>query len=179
MPPVTLPRARLKAKAIQWLAGREHSTTELRTKLQRWARKELLAADRAVSHDGEAIDRDEAQSRWAAIQADIDTALEELQGASWLSEARFVESRVRARSSGFGNRRITYELAQHGLSLSAEETQALAANELERAQRLIESRHGGPASDPRERARQQRFLAGRGFSAEVISRALKRQEDPR
>ena len=64
------------------------------------------------------------------------------------------------------------ELARHGLKLSAQPLQQLRESELERAIQLWRRRFGMPAQDLRERARQMRFLAGRGFSGEVIRQVL-------
>ena len=79
---------------------------------------------------------------------------------------------MRARALGHGARRIEHELARHGLKLPAAQQQGLRDSELQRAAELWRRRFGAAASDPRERARQARFLAGRGFSGEVIRRVL-------
>jgi regulatory protein len=50
--------------------------------------------------------------------------------------------------------------------------QALRDGELQRATQLWQRRFGRPAADEKERARQMRFLAGRGFAGEVIRRVL-------
>jgi regulatory protein len=64
------------------------------------------------------------------------------------------------------------ELAQHGLKLGAQPLQQLRDTELQRAALLWQRRFSAPPADDRERARQARFLAGRGFSAEAIRRVL-------
>jgi regulatory protein len=64
------------------------------------------------------------------------------------------------------------ELAQHGLKLGAQPLQQLRDSELQRAASLWQRRFGTLPSDERERARQARFLAGRGFSGEAIRRVL-------
>ena len=57
----------------------------------------------------------------------------------------------------------------------AEVRSRLKDTELQRAQAVWQKRFGqtAPASDPKDYARQVRFLAGRGFSHEVIRRVLK------
>ena len=144
----------LKARAIQWLAQREHSRTELRRKLRR----------HAVDEDA---DDDTADAR-------VDALLDWLEANHYLSQERFVESRVHARAARFGNLRIRQELAQHQLGLPAAVEASLRDTELARAHAVRETRFGaaGPA-DAAERARQARFLAGRGFSGEVIHRVLR------
>lgn len=143
------PAPSLQARALGWLAQREHSCIELRRKLRRHA---------------------DAQQPDAAEQ--IERLLAALQAEGLLSEQRFIESRVRARALGHGARRIEHELARHGLKLPAAQQQGLRDSELQRAAELWRRRFGAAASDPRERARQARFLAGRGFSGEVIRRVL-------
>jgi regulatory protein len=49
---------------------------------------------------------------------------------------------------------------------------ALAATEAERARAVWSRRFGAPSTDPRERARQARFLLARGFDAETVRRLV-------
>lgn len=132
----------LKARAIALLAQREHSVAELRRKL----------AARAQEGD------------------DVDALLAWLQAQGYLSDARFAASRVQLRATGHGAARIRQELAQHGVALDAETAQALRSSEFERARALWEKKFGAVAPDAAGRARQMRFLAARGFAADVIRR---------
>jgi len=149
------PQRSLKARALQWLAQREHSRGELRRKLLPHAR--ALAA---LGEEGDA-------------PAQVDALLDWLEANRYLSEQRFVESRVNVRASRYGNRRIAQELAQHGLALDAGTAQALAATERDRAREVWARKFGQPAADAAGRARQARFLSARGFSAEVVRRVLR------
>lgn len=155
------PPLSLRARALQWLSQREHSRIELRRKLLRAARR-----------------RDAATAAENADTADpgpeVDALLDWLAANRYLSEARFVESRVHARSARFGNRRIVQELAQHGAELDAGTAEQLKASELARARAVWQRKFGAvPAADAAARAKQMRFLAGRGFSAEVIRRVIR------
>ena len=143
----THPPLSLKARALQWLANREHSRLELRGKLLRAA---------GATHTA----------------ADIDALLEQLSAQGHLSDARFVESRLHARSARFGNRRIEQELRQHGVALDAATQTQLRATELARALEVWRKKFGHRALDPAGRARQARFLAARGFSAEVVHKIV-------
>ena len=149
----------LRAKALAWLALREHSTQEMRTKLEHWAR---------------------ARGRDAAAEG-LEALLLALQGAGHLSDARFVESRVHARAARLGNARIEHELRRHGVQPEEAVREALRTSELERA-RAVWAKRFGPApadrADRAERARQARFLAGRGFSADAIRRVTGGDEAP-
>ena len=154
------PPLSLKARALQWLAQREHSRVELRRKLLRAARQ----------RDALAGESDDAADR----AAQVDALLDWLTAERHLSEARFVESRVHARSRRFGNRRIVQELAQHGAALDELTTERLKASELGRARAIWQRKYGGaPALDASTRAKQMRFLAGRGFCAEVIRKVVR------
>ena len=170
---------------MQWLAARDHSRSELATKLLRWAcqapRSSASARQVGPAEDGfdapassgcpESTETPAEMPR-EDLRRVIDAVLDELQTARWLDENRFVESRVRVRSARFGNRRIHAELAQHGLELSEQTRQALNDSELERCLQLLAVRYPNPPADLREMARRQRFLAARGFSSGVIARAL-------
>ena len=156
----------LKGRAIALLAQREHSETELRRKLQRWA-----SAEGAGEVSAGDADMDELAAR---VAARIDELVAWLNEHDYLSDERFVESRVHARAARFGNLRIRQELAQHGLAMSAQATQSLKDSELQRAAEVWRRKFGSPAATPAERARQSRFLAARGFSGEVIGRVMRR-----
>ena len=99
--------------------------------------------------------------------------LDWLEAQSFLCAERFVESRVHARAARFGNLRIRQELAQHEVVLGDEREHQLRDSELDRARGVWQRKFGVAAADPAERARQARFLAGRGFSGEVIARLLR------
>jgi regulatory protein len=156
------PAPSLQARALGWLAQREHSRAELRRKLLRVALQPAAGAAEAADTDCSAAD----------AEARVDQLLDQLRAKGLLSEERFVEGRVRVRAPGLGTRRIQMELARHGLKLSAQPLQQLRDSELERAMQLWRRKFGAPAQDLRERARQMRFLAGRGFSGEIIRQVL-------
>ena len=170
----------LKARALQWLAQREQSRVELRRKLLRAA-----LADAAATAAPDADDAVTAEARGPGSAADASTAaarvdalLDWLEAHQFLSTERFVESRVHARAARFGNLRIRQELKQHQVALSADAAQALADSELARACEVRRRKFDAPPSDAAERARQARFLAGRGFTPEVIGRALRQAVRP-
>jgi regulatory protein len=106
---------------------------------------------------------------------DVEAVMTWLTAHGYLSQQRFAESRVHARQARFGNLRITRELQQHGVKLDADAQQALRATEYERASDVWQRKYGsaGLPQDAAARVRQMRFLAGRGFSPEVIRRVLR------
>ena len=105
-------------------------------------------------------------------ETEVDQLLDWLEAHGYLSDARFVESRVHARAARQGATRIKHELARHGLALEPEQASALRETEFARAQALWQRKFGTVATDARERARQARFLAGRGFAAETVRRIV-------
>lgn len=136
----------LLARALGHLARREHSRTELARKL--------------APH--------------AAAPAQLEALLDELQARKLLSQARFVESLARARGDRFGAARVAQELRAHRIDgeVARATLAELRRTEFERARALWRRRYGAAAGDRAERLRQMRFLAGRGFSAEVIRKVV-------
>ncbi|MDO9283388.1 MAG: regulatory protein RecX [Aquabacterium sp.] len=184
--------ASLKVRALQWLAQREHSRNELRDKLLRLlqdrARRDATMASAEADGDGEseapvpaagtsAAPAGAAPSR-ADAAAEVEALLQWLEAHGYLSQARFVESRVHARQARYGNLRIRQELQQHGVMLDASAQQALKQSEFHRACEVWRRKFDAPAADAAARVRQMRFLAGRGFSMDVIRRVVARGAHP-
>ncbi len=153
----------LKMRAIALLSQREHSRVELRRKLLRIQRSNLAKAAKAAEVEVE----DDSE-------AELDPLLDWLQAQGYLSDTRFVESRVHVRAPRYGSLRIKQELAQHGLSLSAEAMAELKAQEFERAKAVWLRKFGGQMPvDAAARAKQLRFLMARGFAAETLRKLLR------
>ncbi|WP_028240544.1 recombination regulator RecX [Stutzerimonas azotifigens] len=147
MPVVLDSTAAVRRAAMDLLARREHGRVELSRKLrQRGAQSEHIEA-----------------------------ALDRLAEEGLLSEARYLESYVRSRcNAGYGPLRIREELAQRGLPREAIEA-ALRQSGFdwnEQLREIWQRRFGELPQDPRERARQGRFLAYRGYSPAAIGRLL-------
>jgi len=149
----------LRARALRFLALREHSRLELSRKLSRYVGKAEAEAEAPGA---------------------LDRLLDDLERDGWLSDQRYAEQWVASRSIRFGDARIRQELRARGIE--ADKAAApLKANGLEnseyaRAFELWRRRYGGEAAvDLNERARQTRFLMQRGFSGEVVSRIVRGQ----
>lgn len=137
----------LKGRALQLLSQREHSRTELERKL--------------APHE--------------EVPGELAQALDELQARDFINDGRVIESVINHRAGKLGAARLKQELAAKGLGGEAV-AQALAAlkdTELERAREVWHKKFGEPAQDPRERAKQVRFLLTRGFAAEVVSKLVR------
>ena len=176
----------LRERALQWLAQREHSRQELQDKLIRWiSAQQVVAALRArprvtpplpPCRDGKAqqvTDIGHAPAEPDQVAGVVDRLLDTLEQAGHLCEHLFVESRIRTRAQRHGNQRIEHELRRHGLALASDTRQALIATEYDRALQVWLRKFGTVATTPAEHARQMRFLAGRGFTAQTVRRVLK------
>ncbi|QIL42804.1 recombination regulator RecX [Acidovorax sp. HDW3] len=141
------PTPSLKGRALRLLAQREHSRAELQAKLARHVQ------------EGE----------------DLAAVLDALQAQDFINEARVAESLIHRRAPRLGTQRLLHELRRKGLSeeLVRAQAEGLRASEYERAQAVWAQRFGQPPSTPAEQARQMRFLAARGFSADVVRRLLR------
>ena len=134
--------------ALRLLARREHSTDELRRKLKK---------------------RGYAAATIAIVVASLDDVHS-------VSDVRFAESFVRVRSErGQGPLRIRAELRERGVTdgIVDEVMTATADFWLERAQKARVKRFGDePPTDRDAWNRQARFLAQRGYPADLIYRTL-------
>src|SRR5512140_2164788 len=135
----------LRARALQWLSQREQSRSELRRKLLPHAVAEAEQAAEAGAPRAE-----------LGPSARVEALLDWLEAHKYLSQERFVESRVHARASRFGNLRIRQELQQHQVVLSAEAAQALKDSELQQAGAVLALKFSAPPADVAQRAKQAR-----------------------
>ena len=101
-------------------------------------------------------------------------ALDALQAKGFISEERVIESVIHRRAGKLGTTRVRQELAAKGLSgeAVAEALEQLRGTELERAREVWRRKFGEPATDPKGKARQIRFLVSRGFAAEVVRKVV-------
>lgn len=136
----------LQARALQFLAAREHSRLELARKL----------------------------ARHCDDPAEIESLLDTLSTRGLLSAERFVESVLHRRAARLGAARIKQELNQHGIdkALVSSALASLAGSEVQRAREVWTKRFGVAPAHAAERAKQMRFLQARGFSAQAIRAVL-------
>lgn len=151
------PGLSLKGRALKLLSQREHSRLELTRKL----------APHAASTDS--TDSSER----------LESLLDELERAGFLSSQRFAESLAHRRAPRFGLRRIEHELGEHRLdaAVAGPVLQGLRDTERDRALQAWRKRFGQPATDAAERAKHHRFLAQRGFTGEAIHWVLRQGAD--
>jgi regulatory protein len=167
----------LHLKALQWLAQREHSPAELRTKLMQWVQKNPAVLVQMEAPDGVMLGATPAGRELAErLEPHLNAVLENLEQQGWLNGSRFVESRLNQRSPRHGLRRIEVELSHHGLELSSEQREQLQLTEEDRLRQAWHRKFGrqaGVPATPQERIRQMRYLQQRGFDAQAIGRWMK------
>jgi len=142
----------LRDRALRLLARREHTRAELARKLS------------VHSED----------------PGEVERVLDDLERRGWVSERRVVEQRVHTLRKRYGARRIERDLRQKGVSddAVAAALAELKGGELAAAREVWRRKFGGrQAGRPADRARQVRFLQGRGFDLEVVLKVIKGGEE--
>ena len=152
----------LKARALRLLSQREYSRKGLAAKLAeseaRWGK----------------LGGEQAEQTPESRHSEIEVVLDDFEARGWLSDERFAEALVRRRSERYGMRKIADELDRAGVDAkkSAALLGVLKETEFQRAFDLWARKFGVRAQDQKERARQYRFLASKGFSSEVVSKVI-------
>ena len=137
----------LKGRALRLLSQREHSRAELATKLARHVQ------------EGD----------------DLEAVLDDLEANDFITAERVAESVVHRRARRLGTQRLVQELRSKGLDDETvrDASEQLRDTELQRARDLWCKRFGAPPADIKEKAKQLRFMASRGFSSAVVLRVLR------
>lgn len=136
----------LRTLALKHLARREHSRLELEKKLSKYAQTtEALAS-----------------------------TLDSLEQHGFLSENRVVEHIKHVRRAKYGSLRIHTELKIRGITEELIDSALidLKQTELETARQIWQKKFGVFPEDWKTRGKQARFLAGRGFSPEIINQVF-------
>jgi regulatory protein len=138
----------LRARALRYLARREHSRAELERKL----------ASRAESPDA------------------LGQLLDALEARKQLSNERFAELRAHQLARKYGAARIRADLKAKGIDADIIE-RVSAEGEAARAASILARKYRVSATTPTERARRMRFLQSRGFSHDTIRRVVSSDDD--
>ena len=148
----------IKNKAVDYLSRREHSERELRDKLE------------AKGFDQELLDQ----------------VIQDMLDLGYLSDERYARMIIRScYEKAQGPKKIRFKLQQKGLATSVvnEAFEEFEGDWFSLAQSLrarkfpTSIKHTDKESYYKEKARQMRFLAGRGFSMDQISFALENVSD--
>lgn len=137
----------LRERALRYLARREHSRAELEHKL---------------AEGGE----------------ELATVLDSLEAEGLLSDTRAAAAFVAAKSARFGPRYISHYLKQRGIAADLIES-SLDSAAIDPARAVEDAwrrKFGSAPRDAAERARQIRFLQGRGFDLDAIFALMRRMD---
>lgn len=145
----------VKGRALRYLSQREYGRAELARKLSRHVQ----------------------DSETADAAAQIAQTLDELATLGLLSETRAAASVLHSQGGRFGERRLRQSLQSKGFAAElVASTLAIArVSEPERALAVWRRKFGQPPQSAADRAKQMRFLLGRGFTAQVCGRLLREQ----
>lgn len=140
----------MRQRALEYLGKREYSYAELSQKLKTYAEE----------------------------SDDIPAILDDFKKRGWLSDARFTEQVVHARSHKFGSAKIAHELREKGISQELIESAITQVkdNELENAKEIWRKKFRNTPVGRDEWARQARFLQNRGFGFDIIKKVLSPQK---
>lgn len=154
-------RQKIRVRAITYLSRREYSRVELC--------KKVMLSLRGFGCEG-VPDND---------LTIVNEILDDLTRQNWQSDERVAVSAARTKGERFGAARVKHELKQQGLSseLIAAQVDELKQTEYARALAVWRSKFGTPPVDLKEKAKQIRFMAGRGFDFDVINRIIKNTDD--
>ncbi|MCY7314078.1 MAG: recombination regulator RecX [Rubrivivax sp.] len=168
----------IKGRALRYLSQREHSRHELERKLLRHVRN--AARRRQQADDAAENEADNETSRASSDEQQIAPALDALAAAGLLSDERAAASVLHSQGARYGVRRLKQTLQQRGHEpeLIDATLQQARSTELARAHDVWRRRFGAAPADAAERARQVRFLMGRGFESDVIRRVIRGIDDP-
>ena len=141
----------LRQRALEYLGKREYSYAELAQKLKTYAEE----------------------------TDDIPALLDDFKKRGWLSDVRFTEQIVHARSHKFGSAKIAHELREKGISQELIESaiEQVKDNELDNAREVWLKKFKNAPTSRDEWTRQARFLQSRGFGFDVIKKVLNTKKD--
>ena len=137
----------LMGRALRYLSRREHSRQELRKKLLPYAESDI----------------------------ELDELMTKLEAQSWLSDERFAESLVRRKSERYGSLKIVEELKQQGIEGDSlfEIKERLKVSDAMRAWELWQRKFDSMITkDPKEKAKQMRYLVSKGFPLSVVIKII-------
>lgn len=140
----------LRERALALLARREHSHVELARKLAPYDEFDESAM-----------------------------LLAELEREGLLSDRRYAEALAHARAGRHGSLRLKADLRDKGVA-EVDAASALAearARDLAAARVVWARKFDGPPMNAAERAKQMRFLAGRGFPLDIVRRVVGGDDD--
>lgn len=145
----TRPKAKISllGRGIRYLSMREHSEAEIRKKLHPYAENE----------------------------DDLNHVILQLKNKNFLSNERFSDSLIYKKANTLGNHRIAHELRKHDLDpeIISKHLLNLKKSESKRAYEVWLKKFGTLAKEPKDLAKQIRFMVSRGFDQELVYRIVR------
>ncbi|MEO9382552.1 recombination regulator RecX [Chromobacterium phragmitis] len=139
----------LKARAAELLSRREYTRRELVRRL----------------------------APFADSPEQLEAALDQLAAADWQSDGRFAQQFAASKGAKFGSRRLAQEMRQRGVDDDTIREALSGQDDLASARAQWRKKFGRPPADAAEKAKQYRFLAQRGFPADVIRQVIAGADD--
>lgn len=111
---------------------------------------------------------------YAESEEELANVLDEFARRHWQSDERYAEAYIHSKSRRHGTLRLQQALAQQGID-AAVSRRLLPdkASELQTAVEVLHKKFKAPAKDLKDKQKQVRFLAYRGFDMDTIQTALK------
>lgn len=140
----------LKKRALYYLGKREYSRLELFNKINDYAK------DLEIDNQN------------------INIVLDHLESDDWLSDQRFTEQFIFSKKNKYGVEKIRYELKNRGVDemiISKELIKIKSESDL-LAKKIWSKKFSEAPKSPEEKAKQIRFLKGRGVGTELIHKIM-------
>lgn len=176
----------IRSHVLKLLAAREYTRSEMHGRLLRWLKRRRSACVRhkvaaqaefleeVYSNNGE-LETETQNSRIDANYVEvINQVLDKLEKTGLLNDKRAAEAFVRNKSERFGVARVRQELKNKGVDveLATQVLEDLQNSEFNRAYKVWQKKYGKLPQNQKEYARQLRFLASRGFAADITRKIL-------
>ncbi|MFM9913117.1 MAG: recombination regulator RecX [Methylophilaceae bacterium] len=143
------PPVTLRQRALNCLARREHSRLELGRKLKPFV------------EEGD----------------DLVALLDDFQKRGWISDQRFAEMVVHAKSGRYGKLKVAHELREKGVAEDLVTQAVDALDDVQSAKMVWQKKYGVHPENREAWAKQARFLQSRGFGFDVIKKVLAATND--
>jgi regulatory protein len=147
------PPLSVMARALGLLGMREHTRKELERKLLRPAKANL--------RDGNPVDR-----------AEVSRVLDELAEKGFQSDDRAAAGVLESKGHKLGTRRLQQTMQQRGASSDLIRSTLAGHDDYEACLKAWTKKFGAPAEDQKEKQKQFRFLASRGFSIDTMKKVM-------
>lgn len=115
---------------------------------------------------------------YAESEEELECVLNEFSERNWQSDERYAEAYIHSKSRQHGRLRLQNALGSQGIDANISQQLMPDRNEeLQIAIAVLRKKYKQPSSDLKEKQKQARFLAYRGFDMDTITAALKADWD--